>query len=490
MFSTFKTFIDSANIDLVFQSGKLLDIYDALGLDSSTTISRDVILEKIGLLIHNSCIDASGNGPLGFNIFQQIRNAIVYEIVIKEVKGKIYLDVLERLRHSIKQNDSYRPVDEWQTGINWALAYLQVSGELEKDFVRDLRYEYPRETDTGTAIKRLLSRGCTISWEDGKIEMLAGQEILNRRLTFLITTLGGINIMNGIFKGVLSKNYNYMLQRYIFSSIIPSITDNRKPAVSFGYMLNLAAKNPTLFVIKQSEPQTYHSMFAEFFEICTDSLKILDVQSYNQWEKILRKPDALVQAMYELSLFDAATSIPQSNPNQELEMLPSLFAWVNDNEFEIKAKFTVNEYCIVVKAIVELAANTIGTVIIYASALHKKLKSINITKEKINYLLDVMSHQCDAVNKNYQLITDSNELNVTKRPLVKLSPTKFILYDKSWSCLGFFEFLADKTKEAFDEGKERQHRHTDRFIGLGLEQYLFQKFSDKGIFFIPASSKI
>jgi hypothetical protein len=56
-----------------------------------------------------------------------------------------------------------------------------------------------------------------------------------------------------------------------------------------------------------------------------------------------------------------------------------------------------------------------------------------------------------------------------------------MLYDRSWTAMGFYEALLACAKEVSDAGKPTQKQNSDRKVGMALEQYVRKKLSEHGV---------
>jgi hypothetical protein len=476
MLEAFKKLVDQSECPQAFQTGSVEEQYQYLGLRVDGPFIAKAVSNELSNRIAIAMEVSVGPENVTYDVFRNLTKIVIYDIILNGTSEK-YLRISETLFQSLGKSGSYLPIAKWNNAI--ALVMAKVAAE-EKPPVADLRTRYPRHVDTAKAIQRLIKEGCQIRWETGEVEVVSGMPTILDRLELLIQSISGPEVMRTIFTGPLKGQYNSTIQRYLFSSAPDVDLYGNNPRTPIAFLLNLAAKYPEERQFSPQELTVINAKWREAVLLSVAILKVQDVQPYSILEKVFRTTEKIVQGLYEMIIFDAAVRFPQSNPLLEMEMLPVLFDWIDRVSFQKKHGFTLDQFLAVASTVIDQSAGTWGPIVIYASTIGKRLRG-QIDAITVPMILSKLSQPVSRINTGYREITDTERVNVYKRPLVQLSSTKFMLYDRSWTAMGFYEALLACAKEVSDAGKPTQKQNSDRKVGMALEQYVRKKLSEHGV---------
>jgi hypothetical protein len=227
MMSVFKSLVDAATTDPVFLAGDLAAQYAVLGLRLGTGQNISGVLDGIKGKVTNHLVATGDAGSLDYSIFQQIRQANVYEMVITGTANTTYLDISEALRNCAPGDNKYVDVDHWLPAITWAKAYQAVNNRVYPPPPHTLRFDHPREYDTALSIQSLILEGCTINWQEGEVEILSGIDQVIDKLEQLIAEIGGQNLIRNLIPGIIAKAYKPSLDRYVYAYTVPLFCSKR-----------------------------------------------------------------------------------------------------------------------------------------------------------------------------------------------------------------------------------------------------------------------
>lgn len=383
--------------------------------------------------------------------------------------------VISKIRGAATSYKTLESTEDWMEAIRHAKnynLYMQNDGSFT-----GLKYDYPKYYNTAVAAKRLKELGVSVHLDDIELESDHYEPVLDL-LEKKIEQFGGINVINSIYNFLVENHLYY--KDFNLYSVALRLGFSPRPGESeamipVGFLLNVAAKYP---VEKQfRDKQQMQTLLNEIVEIAVCIAAVMEVQPYSIWEVQFRHNGEFPKFIMDIALFDAAFTIPSYDIKQVLEFTRHAFSWVDIAKFEAEYGFTIEEYFTVSQSVAGICGQSHSCTAIYLSALKKSCRLI--PNDRVERIAKHLSHASGTVNAGYRYPNDYDKCDIGFKPLIELSPTKFIICNSSWASIAFYEVLADLTRNIYDQPKPV----TDIRIGKALETFVFSKLSEKGIVF-------
>ncbi len=483
MLEKFKEAVDRFPATLI--SNDVDEAYKILNLDQTNGIASGNVTKKIYENVSSSISlkEKSSDNDITKNRFMQLKNELVYRYVIYNEEPLEYLKVLDIINDSCRKDTNYiksfTDLKSWEEAIVNCKNFSVISPTTFSRDTRSIEEGNLKEFHIATSVKYLIEKGCEIEIKDSDIHIVKGLEPIIDELNEKVKLLGGLTIIKSVFNH-LRNSYSNRLERYFVSRETNGYDVNQKPKIPIGYLLNLSLKYPH----ENLNVKNAQKKFDEILELSTIIVNgCYGVQPYNFWEYHFQSGETIIKFCIETALWDSLFNFPQGRPSNSLDIADKLFSFIDESMIQTDLGFSKENIFEVAKTINEITPNPNQPTIIYVSALTKKLKHLN--QNSLLNILIFLSHT-KTVNENYLLPADYTENNFFLKPLIRLTPTKFILMNKSWCSPNYFEVLATYFRAKF----KSERRDLDVELGNQLEFYLQNKLTEKGINFSSGNYKI
>lgn len=420
-----------------------------------------------------ACIKTDGKkDSLKRKALLDLMSALVYEGVLEDTDNSDYLTLLKIIT---SKEPLYRPFsdeEQWIKAIGHAKDYELIYPDTHSVKPDKVRQSFAKEFDIAAAASCLRDLNCTVTIKETELEF-AGLEAVVQSIEELIAEFGPVAFINAVIQHMVANHiYVPEYRRYIVRNEISFLSFDASPMLPFGFLLNLAVKH-----IGKPEPRHNAVKVKALLDEISLKAKLLgtitDARHYGVWEVHFINEDTLFDAIRSFGLFDAVFAFPTADLNDIIEYMQHLFAWQDDKLFFARFGFRKQDVIDITRVINAMAADN-GPVVIYASTIHKHLKQL--PKETIIAILTQLSHETGAINKAFTLTEHYNFIDFGFKPLIKLSPSMFLLCDKSWCATAFYESLAALVRELDTKNLQSNHQ-----IGYALEDFVRFKFREKGI---------
>lgn len=487
LLENFKNLVD--NTPQTLYTNELEEAYKTLKLDykTSLTLSESDITKHIYSTISSSISlkEKEEKENIKRLEFINLRNDLIYRYILFDENPIEYLKIISVINDSCRKDCNYfvnfNNTENWKTAIENCKNYIFFRPNTFTIELKNLRKDYPKQYDIATSAKYLIKNDCKIEIINSQINIIEGFDAIAIKLEEMIKNLGGITLIKSIFNYLSQKKqYSERFERYLMPRKTSGLGYEQKPEIPFGYLLNIALKYP-YEKLKLKNPQKELNNIIELSIIMTNGA--FGVQQYNMWENIFQDGETIIKLCTDIALWDSLYNFPQTRPTSAFEITQNLFSYIDNSIFENTLGFKKEDFWCVVNKINSINANPNNITIIYVSKLEKELKQIdtNIIQSILNFL----SHKSD-VNKDYNLPSDYFHIDFFLKPLLKLSPTKFVLLNKSWCSPSYFESLATHFREVL----KIERRDLDYELGQQLEIYLQEKLKRNNINFFTGNYRV
>ena len=479
----FKKIVDQYPSNI--EGGNHLGVCKQLGIDTKQGYSSHMVNSKLYDNIQKVLtVNSKSTDKISKLQLIRLQTELIYRYVLYEEDPIEYLQVLRVINDSCRADHSFFPPfsenTKWAKAITNAKNYNIFSPNTHRLIIKNIRNDYPKDFDRALSLKELENKGCKIEIKDSEIFIVNGLEQVVEELDQRIKEMGGITVVRSLFSHLVDRGkYSPRFERYFISREASGISFDQSPQICYGYLLNLALKYPEE-KLKLNTSQKKLNEIINLAKIITNGT--YGVQHYNRWEYFFQTGETIIQFCTEISLWDSIFSIPQCRPSTSLRITDKLFNVVEKDVFFDSLGFTKENIILVISTIQDITTKTNGPIFIYTSAINKRLNSVKtIDKTGIIKILNFLSHQ-EMVNKDYLLPSDYINIDFFLKPLLKLSDTKFVLIDASWSAPNYYESIATSLRSSV--------KNLDSKIGFQLENFLEEELSNKGITYCSGEYKI
>lgn len=474
MLQEFKDLVDKASSRIAAFKNDYNQICAYLNIDISTHYSASMVTDKLKQQIEELLEPVDGVGKFTEQMQSDLRDGLVYEAIFSDTDNSAYLIILKILSSRRVDLVALDHENCWAEAIAVAKDYQAFAPEVY-NLRGDLRENYPQQYDVAQAALSLKALGCEVVLADGAIEVKSGLEKIAEEIATDISNLGSIFFMYSLFQHLVAENKFFQVyQRYLIVNQITMLPHQTKPMIPYGYLLNIAVKQKPDSSNKYN-PAQLHEIFGRIIQKATLLGAILNVRYYGTWEVHAQSPRMLPQFVRRLALFDSAFSFPSMDMREVIEYLTHLFNWLDTTRFSDRFGFSIADFIAVTTAI-ENHAIPNGPMKINVEFLKAALPTI--PESIFPEILQKLAHELGSFNKDYVLLTDYDKLDFGFKPLIRLSSTDFLLCDKSWCAIGFYEVFATLARE-LDMFKDECNNK----IGVAIETFIYNKLSERGITF-------
>jgi len=479
MINEFKTLVKSVSEQISTVGPAIQDMYHYVGLLAGSTTSLWDVKEKLSSEIELSIATTGANLNSPSLNLQSLEDLLVYDCVLYNNDNTEFLNVVSKLKKANKLSKPFEDKKSWITAIRCAkdMIYLDYEvlnmndpDEAELPMLKKLREDFPRQFDIAQASVGLRELGCEVSLNDNSI-LYTGLGRIEANLEGAIRDMGGINLMRFIFTLLVEKHqYCYEFNRFVIARNMGVVPYHVEPLVPFGYLLNLAVKYP----YETKVLKTQRNKIDQLINTATYLSTIQNIQSYSKFDNIFSEAKNFPSYIRNLALFDTVFTFPSTDLNDVIEINRNLFKWVNQSVFAIQYGFTIDNIHEVTECIKNISSQ-IGPDFIYLSKIKKKL---SLSEETILLILSCLSHSPEATNSQFKEMSEYRFIDFGFKPLIKISDTKYLLCDKSWCAIGFYEAIATLVREQVPANNQSNNQ-----IGLAIEKFVYKKLTEKGISF-------
>jgi hypothetical protein len=470
----FKKLVDAAEVSIGDLMDSPKDLCYLLGVEITDDCSGKTIIGYFIEYIKATLTPHERTDVIRQIALKDLQAELIYESIIDEIDNSVYLTCLK----TIDLLHEFKPLSDsiaWVDALSKAKDLNLFSPDLYKIQSTELHKEFPKRYDIADAAKQLRGMGCEVSYDGRQIICKSGLKEVIQNLEDKIVAYGAGDLINAVFDTLRVNNCYYPeYRRYVIRNNITFLSSDAQEMTPYGYLLNLAVKHLGKARATISEKQKVR-LVSEIDHLAKIISRIADARHYSMWEGQFQNPDTLLDSIRSYALFDIVYAFPCASISVVISYMENLFMWIDTEVFDKYYGYSIKEVIEVTRQIEEISADT-GLQIIYTSSVSKGLKHIG--REKVQKILDEMAHDPTSINRKFFFTEDYNKVNFGFKPLVKLSPTKFILCDKSWCAVGFYEVLATLVRALDISGNQSNIK-----IGMALEAYIKQRLREKGVNF-------
>lgn len=464
----FRAWVDEAALEFNRLSTDLASLYQNFSLDGTHGLSRaklaDYLRDKAyQTLVARDGINPDRLGALGDHLYLQH--------LVEGAALQPYLDTLETLQLPIPYRNHrngqqivfIEDAECWRQAAFYAYTAHQLNPVAGMpDDAREAASR--RQHQAAEAAKSLKARGYQPVVDGGRVRFYGQHERIADEIGTLIRRVGGYELLIA-----LCRAHQPLLDptagRYRVGRQVGGIGAAIPAQLPWAYLQNLAAKHHHM---PRSDEAESRDTVREIAEFATALVATLDVQPYHQLDGVLLSVENIEEEMDEALRYDAAFLPTQVNPRVAISMIKALFRWVDDPRLESDRGWTMASASVLCEV---LLSGDLGVPLVFTrSALLANLPTI--PPSHIDKLLYILSHEPGAVNVDYRLPGDSE--NLSDKPLLRTSDGTYRLFDPSLCALAFVEALANDLR-VFDP-KRGQKR-----IGLYAEELVREQLSRRGL---------
>ncbi len=470
MLNKFKTMVDNATAVIPTLSNDYNAVCEYLQIDSNNGYAHQWVTDKLKTNI-DKLLDPTGLlDSISSQLLTDLRDGLIYESVLMDCDNSIYLTVLEIVRRGHKGLQPFTAESNWHRAIVFAKDYDFFSPDVYTVHNHKLKDKYHKTHEVAQAAKELKKLGVTVELDDYTLKIIAGLEVIAESIEERIKQLGAISFIKSLFTFMVNKGYYLKpLKRYVVVNPVTLLPSQARSILPFGFLLNLAIKHLDVLPAQLSNKQQ-QDKYAEALERACLLATVMGIRNYGTFDLVFQSTEKLPDFISRLALFDSTYSIVSNDPSECLEYLTHLFDWLTEAAFEAKYNFSVTQFKKVSESIITHAP-------LHGPYLFtlQNVRNWNhgIPEERIQSILDYLSHDSEVVNKDYKYLNDYQALDFGFKPLVKIKAHSYILADRSWCAQAFFEAFSACCREV--------DRGCDNKIGLAAERYLTDKCLNAGI---------
>lgn len=442
----FKKIVDECKSSLIYNDWE--HAVKELGIDTSAGYSGSMVSYRLYEQIRSAFIGNTINNERLTKIrFLKLTQELVYRSVLYNEEPMWYLEIISIIQDATRNSNekdfpSFQNVDNWKLAVTAAKNYDAFSSNNIIPNNKVLRDSHTRDFDVAMSARWLRERGCIVEVLDSDIAISAGIEKVLDELEKKISKVGGMVLSNVIFHHLNTHNlYSKKFERYFTTREVGFGSNTQSPQIPYGFLLNLAVKYPYENKIDKSTNKILKQIIDESKFIANG---LFGVQHYNIWEFHFQSGETIIEFCREIALWDSMFAIPQNRFASAMRICKGLFSNYHNDFFDTHFGFSKDELFLVINTINNPLEHIHNPIIIYHSTICNLVKGVS--KDKLLRILDFLANKTQ-INKDYQLPSDYEEIDFWKTPLIKISKTKFLLMNKSWSAPNYYESLAMPIRE-------------------------------------------
>ena len=453
--------------------GAIRDDFDALATHVRATPGSNRTIHEFQTQLRNriAATFPSGHNTI-WKLCRDMQKEMIFSHVVDGKPLEPYFSVIYALREAARNrvDDSGNTSGDWVTAVHLAVDHAR----LDPPEVAGMHARgYQREFVVAQAAKRLQADGYTLQRDGANVSLDEMSEAkLVERLERLVARMGGIEVAAQIF-ATIAPLYDAEQERYQLV-LHTSSTGDAQPAIPFGYLLQLAAKQVSQLV----DPSG--ASWQRLIRLSTDYAALLDVQSYTP--SIYRQMDAksLLPFLQETALSDTLFRLPQVRGSDVARILAAVLKDL-DHERRYGKGWTINEVLLITRALLEHTKDMRGPVILEMKTIID-LSSVEAGLVGI-VLEEVLCHPELGPNRGFAKPTDAPRSDLPRdergghdlnfRPLLMLSGGRYLMLDRALSSLAFVEALLGALRP--------YHGKLDEMLGTPIERFVEAELNSRGI---------
>lgn len=474
----FKNFVDNVKSTLDLNKiGDLNYLYNYFEINITGSISRDYLEKVIRERIKNT-ISSEDNEGLNFNDLRKLKSQLLLKKILDSIDCSAYLPIIDELQNVTRKPQKIKFLKdkrEWKSAIKLIIELNKISIYKEHYDDNILEITYCRDFRIGYAAKYLRGNGFQLEIRNGSIyiEDLEIKRIVEK-IEKLIEKIGGLEVAYKIFQ-LLANKFDEKQQRYHLVRILSNIPQYNEPSVPFGFLLNLCVKH-----LSNQYNSSNDGEWEDLLFLTTNLAAIYGVEPSNLFENLFTTQDNLIELIIRIKLYDNMFSLIQLRPDDVCKILLGLFNWVDNYDYKIKFGFSFYDIVMFICIILDQTKEFNGPVIIDVEKLNFSTYPISI--DKINKIIDILSHNSGGINVNFKLPSDYSNENFSDKPFVR-NNSKLLIMDRSWCSPSFYEAVATELRKNYDE-------KADDKIGFALEEFIKEQLFFKNITFCFGKYKV
>lgn len=467
MIEVFKEIVDQSKSTVGTKRG-LEDLYDHYQFipKHHWTRSLNEISDQIYDRIKQMLFVDDPNEILTRHDLLKIQNFFVLSYFYSSLEKDPYYNIVNKLIYISQGSDKYTSfsrIEDWKTAVSLLRDLIILTGMngIDDDFFESY---YNKELEIVSAGKYFKAKGYTL---DLTIEGLALDGISKKRWVKSINNdlskIGGENFLQALFT-LLKPSFDHNFNRYLIYREIGDPNTPTKPAIPFGYLLNLGIQH----VGKQAEIEDWLPVFNNIIDEAKMFITLCDIQPYHFTDGLFNRPENLLDSITSSILYDNVYLFRQMNFNYLSFLLPIIFDFVDENEFEDKHGFSKNHCIEIIKQIETFPINTNITI-------NPSILLPLVDKNLFIKIMNALSIESNRVNIGYEFPSDYSITTTQDYPLIK-TELGYYLADKSWCASAFFTRFASLCANVYKKPKVFYQR-----LGQEVEIAIAAKFNECGI---------
>ncbi len=431
----------------------------------SPTISADMHLqgqyEALKIKSKSNSFFASQiTDTLSDNI-DKLKKALIYKEIIEQKNYKQYIDILVLLNAVVGSNiNKFIPLDD----LRWTDVILNIKNYLavSKSLVENNIGYHSKEIDRAKCALSLRTYGAKV-YVDNTSLIIENLDSVYKYLTKKIKKIGGARFIEGILSQL---KYVKEFDRYIIpkqgNQLMLQDIQLEKP---YNYLINLG------FRYVKEEGAIYPRINKDFQEIIhvatTMCFVLYPVQSYSIWEDIFHRDRTPIQFFKDLILKESIFNLPQTSSSYTKEVCHYIINRLSESINSTSLPFSLTDYLQVLDFVLFHAQYNK-----FVSFFRYEMR-LNIKKESLDKIFDVISQDCDSLNIEYLNPLDSKQITYWIKPLIKCRGGKFAIIPKTIGSWGFYEALMIALRPLC--------KNIDSTVGSIIENFIKYKLDEHNI---------
>lgn len=475
MFNQFLELVSKSTPSLSEIKDDMDKVYEHLGIDTSVSHSSKQITDE--LIARLKASFNKGDIPkIPSHRFKKMMDEVIYRYVLYEENHIEAYNVIYCIWMYGDSRDNYPTFDNtdtWLEIISCAKDYILFS-YIKENEISGIAKENSIQTKQAISARYLISKGCSIEVKDSRISLTDeenGLDPIINELHQLIDEFGGLKLLVTIFVNT-QKEFSSDLDRYLITRDVGfSYQLGLKHRIPLGYLINLSVKYPS-FKLDNRSQQQLDSLLHEILWLSSNIISALyETEVSSVWEINFQRGDTILELLRKLVLWDSLFAFPQFRPDLSLDFCRNVFSYFDSDLIEEKCQFKLAEFLAIQEIILDITKGQNGPKIIYLSRLIKEGKIRGVIESQTMLIADLIAHS-SPINSEFQKPSDYVKQDLDTKPLIRTSPTMFVLPERSMSSNGFYEVLSNKLRHELNAyyGEER---YFDKKLGMAIEEYVY-----------------
>lgn len=391
----------------------------------------------------------------------KLKKALIYKEIIEQKNYKQYIDILVLLNAVVGSNiNKFIPLDD----LRWTDVILNIKNYLavSKSLVENNIGYHSKEIDRAKCALSLRTYGAKV-YVDNTSLIIENLDSVYKYLTKKIKKIGGARFIEGILSQL---KYVKEFDRYIIpkqgNQLMLQDIQLEKP---YNYLINLG------FRYVKEEGAIYPRINKDFQEIIhvatTMCFVLYPVQPYSIWEDIFHRDRTPIQFFKDLILKESIFNLPQTSSSYTKEVCHYIINRLSESINSTSLPFSLTDYLQVLDFVLFHAQYNK-----FVSFFRYEMR-LNIKKESLDKIFDVISQDCDSLNIEYLNPLDSKQITYWIKPLIKCRGGKFAIIPKTIGSWGFYEALMIALRPLC--------KNIDSTVGSIIENFIKYKLDEHNI---------